>query len=273
MVIRVLYSCSVYQTIKTNYVQQMQQQLERLLKLNQDYLQNIASSGDGSEKLQQHVTELQTLLEQTELQLADSGHHCRRYVDADAGTFMPVSGDTLAPVSSIDGSAKPASVHVTCSSAKPVCADAAPNTHVTVDAASSAPKLVNVNVCMGTVEPVTTDMSTNTASAVDVNTLGTPVNWNARVTTSMPCSTLVTDETLCEQRQQIFFDPKDPDRPRYSLAELQQVIFKRNELQARLDEVEDELQYYKCVSCYDEEIKFDYKMINGVDVIVACAIM
>lgn len=43
----------------------------------------------------------------------------------------------------------------------------------------------------------------------------------------------------------IIIDPKDPDRPRFTLNELRKVLMERNELKAQLLEVEEELEQYR----------------------------
>lgn len=43
----------------------------------------------------------------------------------------------------------------------------------------------------------------------------------------------------------LIIDMKDPNRPRFTLQELRQVLFERNELKTRLIEVEEELNHYR----------------------------
>lgn len=43
----------------------------------------------------------------------------------------------------------------------------------------------------------------------------------------------------------MIIDLKDPNRPRFTLQELRQVLMERNELKTRLLEVEDELNHYR----------------------------
>ncbi len=42
-------------------------------------------------------------------------------------------------------------------------------------------------------------------------------------------------------------DLRDPNRPRFTLNELRDVLFERNELKAKLIEVEEDLQQYRPV--------------------------
>lgn len=43
----------------------------------------------------------------------------------------------------------------------------------------------------------------------------------------------------------MLIDMKDPDRPRFTLHELREVLQERNELKTKLIEVEEELHFYK----------------------------
>ena len=43
----------------------------------------------------------------------------------------------------------------------------------------------------------------------------------------------------------IIINMRDPDRPRFTLNELREVLLERNELKSKLYEVEEELAYYK----------------------------
>lgn len=50
---------------------------------------------------------------------------------------------------------------------------------------------------------------------------------------------------MLQREGKMIIDLKDPNRPRFTLRELQQVLIKRNELQAKLYEVEEELKSYR----------------------------
>lgn len=41
------------------------------------------------------------------------------------------------------------------------------------------------------------------------------------------------------------YDPDDPDRPRFTTAELKEILHERNELKARVSDLEDELELYR----------------------------
>lgn len=41
------------------------------------------------------------------------------------------------------------------------------------------------------------------------------------------------------------FDLDDPDRPRFTTAELKEILHERNELKARVSDLEDELELYR----------------------------
>lgn len=41
------------------------------------------------------------------------------------------------------------------------------------------------------------------------------------------------------------YDLDDPDRPRFTTAELKEILHERNELKARVSDLEDELEYYR----------------------------
>lgn len=61
----------------------------------------------------------------------------------------------------------------------------------------------------------------------------------------------------------LVIDLKDPNRPRFTLQELRQVLMERNELKTRLIEVEEELGHYKPKkSCYSGEEVLVYGPIN-----------
>ncbi|XP_053500471.1 RILP-like protein 1 isoform X1 [Ictalurus furcatus] len=50
-------------------------------------------------------------------------------------------------------------------------------------------------------------------------------------------------EALCEE--EVAFDPKDPNRPRFTLQELRDVLHERNELKAKVFMLQEEIAYYK----------------------------
>ncbi|XP_060764611.1 RILP-like protein 1 isoform X2 [Neoarius graeffei] len=50
-------------------------------------------------------------------------------------------------------------------------------------------------------------------------------------------------EALCEE--EVGFDPKDPNRPRFTLQELRDVLHERNELKAKVFMLQEEIAYYK----------------------------
>ena len=52
-------------------------------------------------------------------------------------------------------------------------------------------------------------------------------------------------EERLHQDGKVVIDMKDPDRPRFTLSELREVILERNELKTKLIEVEEELAVYK----------------------------
>lgn len=51
-------------------------------------------------------------------------------------------------------------------------------------------------------------------------------------------------EALCEEESGAV-DPKDPNRPRFTLQELRDVLHERNELKAKVFLLQEELAYYK----------------------------
>ncbi|CAH1802472.1 unnamed protein product [Owenia fusiformis] len=53
------------------------------------------------------------------------------------------------------------------------------------------------------------------------------------------------EEKLKDLEDKLVIDKKDPNRPRYTLNELRDVLLERNELKTKLIEVEEELEYYK----------------------------
>lgn len=58
------------------------------------------------------------------------------------------------------------------------------------------------------------------------------------------------------------FDPKDPNRPRFTLQELRDVLHERNELKAKVFMLQEEIAYYKrsavCV-CHRQEYNLLFK--------------
>ncbi|XP_029920893.1 RILP-like protein 1 isoform X2 [Myripristis murdjan] len=58
-------------------------------------------------------------------------------------------------------------------------------------------------------------------------------------------------EALCEEEMG-GLDPKDPDRPRFTLQELRDVLHERNELKAKVFLLQEELAYYKSDEAEDE---------------------
>uniref|UniRef100_A0A3Q4HNA9 RILP-like protein 1 n=1 Tax=Neolamprologus brichardi TaxID=32507 RepID=A0A3Q4HNA9_NEOBR len=60
------------------------------------------------------------------------------------------------------------------------------------------------------------------------------------------------EEALCEEESGAL-DPKDPNRPRFTLQELRDVLHERNELKAKVFLLQEELAYYKSDEA-DEEI-------------------
>lgn len=53
------------------------------------------------------------------------------------------------------------------------------------------------------------------------------------------------EEALCEEESGGGPDPKDPNRPRFTLQELRDVLHERNELKAKVFMLQEELAYYK----------------------------
>ncbi|XP_043952624.1 RILP-like protein 1 isoform X4 [Gambusia affinis] len=53
-----------------------------------------------------------------------------------------------------------------------------------------------------------------------------------------------TKEAMCEE-ESVGLDPKDPNRPRFTLQELRDVLHERNELKAKVFLLQEELTYYK----------------------------
>ncbi|XP_022054411.1 RILP-like protein 1 isoform X1 [Acanthochromis polyacanthus] len=59
------------------------------------------------------------------------------------------------------------------------------------------------------------------------------------------------EEALCEEESG-GLDPKDPNRPRFTLQELRDVLHERNELKAKVFLLQEELAYYKSDEAEDE---------------------
>ncbi|XP_006804776.1 RILP-like protein 1 isoform X1 [Neolamprologus brichardi] len=77
--------------------------------------------------------------------------------------------------------------------------------------------------------------------------------WEAMCDEDMPAVfQYFTKEALCEEESGAL-DPKDPNRPRFTLQELRDVLHERNELKAKVFLLQEELAYYKSDEA-DEEI-------------------
>ncbi|XP_068430195.1 RILP-like protein 1 isoform X3 [Clinocottus analis] len=61
------------------------------------------------------------------------------------------------------------------------------------------------------------------------------------------------EEALCEEDAG-GLDPKDPNRPRFTLQELRDVLHERNELKAKVFLLQEELTYYKSEETEDENV-------------------
>ncbi|XP_050928712.1 RILP-like protein 1 isoform X5 [Lates calcarifer] len=61
-------------------------------------------------------------------------------------------------------------------------------------------------------------------------------------------------EALCEEETGGGLDPKDPNRPRFTLQELRDVLHERNELKAKVFLLQEELAYYKSDETEDEVV-------------------
>ncbi|XP_053196608.1 RILP-like protein 1 [Scomber japonicus] len=61
------------------------------------------------------------------------------------------------------------------------------------------------------------------------------------------------EEALCEEEAG-GLDPKDPNRPRFTLQELRDVLHERNELKAKVFLLQEELAYYKSEETEDEMV-------------------
>lgn len=53
------------------------------------------------------------------------------------------------------------------------------------------------------------------------------------------------DLSKCHGSSDFKFDPNDPNRPRFTTAELKEILQERNELKARVSDLEDELELYR----------------------------
>ncbi|XP_018552441.1 RILP-like protein 1 isoform X6 [Lates calcarifer] len=62
------------------------------------------------------------------------------------------------------------------------------------------------------------------------------------------------EEALCEEETGGGLDPKDPNRPRFTLQELRDVLHERNELKAKVFLLQEELAYYKSDETEDEVV-------------------
>ncbi|KAM6902582.1 RILP-like protein 1 isoform 5-T5 [Xenentodon cancila] len=59
------------------------------------------------------------------------------------------------------------------------------------------------------------------------------------------------EEALCEE-ESLSLDPKDPNRPRFTLQELRDVLHERNELKAKVFLLQEELAYYRSDEAEEE---------------------
>ncbi|KAM4528314.1 RILP-like protein 1 isoform 1-T1 [Odontesthes bonariensis] len=76
--------------------------------------------------------------------------------------------------------------------------------------------------------------------------------WEAMCDEDMPAVfQYFTKEALCEEESGSL-DPKDPNRPRFTLQELRDVLHERNELKAKVFLLQEELAYYKSDEAEDE---------------------
>lgn len=78
--------------------------------------------------------------------------------------------------------------------------------------------------------------------------------WEAMCDEDMPAVfQYFTKEALCEEESG-GLDPKDPNRPRFTLQELRDVLHERNELKAKVFLLQEELAYYKSEEPEDEMV-------------------
>ncbi|XP_040053366.2 RILP-like protein 1 isoform X1 [Gasterosteus aculeatus] len=76
--------------------------------------------------------------------------------------------------------------------------------------------------------------------------------WEAMCHDDMPAVfQYFTKEALCEEEAG-GLDPKDPNRPRFTLQELRDVLHERNELKAKVFLLQEELSYYKSEEAEDD---------------------
>ncbi|XP_054908612.1 RILP-like protein 1 isoform X3 [Poeciliopsis prolifica] len=76
--------------------------------------------------------------------------------------------------------------------------------------------------------------------------------WEAMCDEDMPgVFQYFTKEAMCEEESG-GLDPKDPNRPRFTLQELRDVLHERNELKAKVFLLQEELAYYK-----SDEVDYD----------------
>ncbi|XP_018552416.1 RILP-like protein 1 isoform X1 [Lates calcarifer] len=79
--------------------------------------------------------------------------------------------------------------------------------------------------------------------------------WEAMCDEDMPAVfQYFTKEALCEEETGGGLDPKDPNRPRFTLQELRDVLHERNELKAKVFLLQEELAYYKSDETEDEVV-------------------
>ncbi|KAM8743163.1 RILP-like protein 1 isoform X3 [Acanthopagrus latus] len=78
--------------------------------------------------------------------------------------------------------------------------------------------------------------------------------WEAMCDEDMPAVfQYFTKEALCDEDAG-GLDPKDPNRPRFTLQELRDVLHERNELKAKVFLLQEELAYYKSEETEDEMV-------------------
>ncbi|KAL6096496.1 rilpl1 [Pungitius sinensis] len=78
--------------------------------------------------------------------------------------------------------------------------------------------------------------------------------WEAMCHDDMPAVfQYFTKEALCEEEAG-GLDPKDPNRPRFTLQELRDVLHERNELKAKVFLLQEELSYYKSEETEDDAV-------------------
>ncbi|KAM6902579.1 RILP-like protein 1 isoform 2-T2 [Xenentodon cancila] len=76
--------------------------------------------------------------------------------------------------------------------------------------------------------------------------------WEAMCDEDMPAVfQYFTKEALCEE-ESLSLDPKDPNRPRFTLQELRDVLHERNELKAKVFLLQEELAYYRSDEAEEE---------------------